>query len=96
MTIKDFLWDQGSRVLSDPRVTKWMQDERVAKVIVQAIQTRHVVQEQFDSNVERVAKSLGLVTKSDVRELRRTVRKLETELKNVRAETEAAKRESSV
>ena len=81
MAIKDFLKKRGMELMQDPKVTKLMQDERVMKVAMQAFQLRGKAQEKIDENVEKVAGSLGLVTKKDVRELKRTIKKLETELK---------------
>ena len=72
---------KGMEILQDPRTQKVMQDERVTKVAMQAFQLRGKVQEEIDQRVETVAKSLGLVTKNDVRELKRTIKKLETEMK---------------
>jgi septal ring factor EnvC (AmiA/AmiB activator) len=84
--IKEFLKKRGMELMQDPKVTKLVQDERVMKVAMQAFQLRGKVQEQIDGNVEKVAKSLGLVTKNDVRELKRTIKKLETELKKTSAQ----------
>ena len=89
MAIKDILKKRGMELMQDPKVAKLMQDERVMKVAMQAFQLRGKVQEQIDGNVEKVAKSLGLVTKNEVRELKRTIKKLETELKKTQAATEA-------
>ena len=88
--IKGFLKNRGMKLMSDPKVAKLMQDDRVMKVAMQAFQLRGKVQEQIDGNVERVAQSLGLVTKSEVRELKRTIKKLETELKKQQAAQDAA------
>jgi len=85
--IKSFLKDRGLKLIQDPKVAKLIQDERVMKVAMQAFQLRSKVQEQIDHNVERVAKSLGLVTKSEVRELKRAIKKLETELKKTQMAT---------
>lgn len=74
---------KGMEILQDPRAQKVMQDERVTKVAMQAFQLRGRVQEEIDHRVETVAKSLGLVTKNDVRELKRTIKRLETEMKRV-------------
>lgn len=79
--VKGFLKKRGMQLMSDPKVAKLMQDERVMKVAMQAFQMRGKAQEKIDENVEKVANSLGLVTKKDVRELKRTIKKLETELK---------------
>lgn len=89
MDLKKLITQQGMKLIQDPRVSKLMQDERVMKAMMQAFQARSKAQETFDDTVEQVAKRLGLVTKKDVRELKRTMRKLETELK--KAKKEAAK-----
>jgi hypothetical protein len=62
--IKSFLKDRGLKIMQDPKVTKLMQDERVMKVAMRAIELRGKVQDEIDGNVEKVAKSLGLVTRS--------------------------------
>jgi hypothetical protein len=81
MDFKSRVMKKGLEILQDPRAQKVMQDERVTKVAMQAFQLRGKVQEEIDSRVETVAKSLGLVTKNEVRELKRTIKKLETEMK---------------
>jgi hypothetical protein len=80
------------KLMQDPRVAKLMQDERVTKAMMQAFQMRGKAQESFDQAVERAAKRLGLVTKAEVRELKRTMRKLETELKKAQKEVEKARK----
>jgi hypothetical protein len=81
MDVKKLIQKQGMKLMQDPRVMKLMQDERVMKAMMQAFQMRGKAQENFDQVVERMAKRLGLVTKAEVRELKRTIRKLETEVK---------------
>jgi hypothetical protein len=80
MALRDEVLKRGMKLMEDPRVSKLVQDERVMKVATQAFQLRGKVQDQIDQRVEKVAKSLGLVTKNDVRDLKRTIKKLETEL----------------
>lgn len=80
MDIKRFLTDKGMKLAQDPRVIKLMQDERVMKTMMQAFQMRQTAQEKIDEQVESIAKTLNLATKSEVRELKRTIRKLEQEL----------------
>lgn len=89
MALKDRLMERGMKLMSDPRVAKLAQDERVLKVAQQAFQLRGKVQEQIETRVETTAKSLGLVTKNEVRELKRTIKKLENEMKK---QQEAAKK----
>lgn len=80
MALRDEVLKRGLKLMEDPRAQKLMQDERVMKVASQAFQLRGKVQDEIDQRVEKVAKSLGLVTKNDVRDLKRTIKKLETEL----------------
>jgi hypothetical protein len=58
------------------------------KTLMQAIELRSRVQESFESRVARIAKSLNLVTRKEVRDLERTLRKMERELDAARAEAE--------
>jgi len=91
MDLKNLLLSRGMKLMQDPRFMKLMQDPRVMKTVMQAIQLRGKVQESFEERVQRVAKSLNLVTKKEVRELERTLRKMERELEAARAESERDK-----
>ena len=44
----------------------------------------------FDQRVEKVAESLNLATKAEVRELKRTIRKLERDLKKAGGDANAS------
>ncbi len=92
MDLKKLITQQGMKLMQDPRFQKVMQDERVMKAMMQAFQVRGKAQESFDQTVEKVAKRLGLVTKAEVRELKRNMRKLETELKKAQKDVEKAKK----
>ncbi len=92
MDLKKLITNQGMKLIQDPRVAKLMQDERVMKAMMQAFQARGKAQESFDQAVEQVAKRLGLVTKAEVRDLKRSMRKLETELKKARKDAEKARK----
>lgn len=80
MSLKN-LMKQGSKALRDPRVAKVMQDPRLMKAVAKGFELKSKVQQQFDQRVESLAESLNLATKAEVRELKRTIRKLERELK---------------
>jgi hypothetical protein len=80
MAIRDEVLKRGMKLMEDPRVAKLVQDERVMKVASQAFMLRGKVQDEIDGRIEKVAKSLGLVTKNEVKDLKRTIKKLETEL----------------
>jgi len=75
------LMRQGAKMMQDPRVTKVLQDPRVMKAFAKGFELKGKVQQQFDSSVEGLANNLNLATKAEVRELKRTIRKLERELK---------------
>lgn len=86
MDLKAFVTKQSMKLMQDPRVMKLMQDERVMKAMMQAFQLRGKVQQSFDERVDQLAKSLNLATKREVRELKRTMRKMEQELEKARAQ----------
>lgn len=91
MDLKKLISQQGIKLMQDKRVAKLMRDERVMKAMMNAFQARAKAQEQFDDTVAAAAKRLGLVTKSEVRELKRSMRKLETQLKKAKKEAEKAR-----
>jgi polyhydroxyalkanoate synthesis regulator phasin len=79
MSLKS-LMKQGTKMLQDPRVMKVLQDPRVMKAVSKGFEIKGKVQQQFDASVEHMANNLNLATKAEVRELKRTIRKLEREL----------------
>lgn len=85
MALKDLLLKQGMKLVQDPRFMKLMQDERVMKAVMNAMQLRGKVQERFDQRVERVAHSLNLATKKEVRDLQRVIRRMERQLDEAKA-----------
>lgn len=76
------------KLMGDPRVSKLLQDERVMKAMMQAFQLKGKVQESFDQRVETIAKTFNLATKAEVRELKRTLRKMEAELEKAKKSNE--------
>ncbi len=92
MDLKKLITEQGMKLMQDPRVTKLMQDERVMKTMMKGIQARSKAQQSFDETVQNVAKRLGLVTKAEVRELKRSMRKLETQLKKAKRDADKVKK----
>jgi polyhydroxyalkanoate synthesis regulator phasin len=80
-SFKKTLMSQGMKLMQDPRVMKLMQDPRVMKAMAKGFELKSKVQQTFDAKVESMAHSFNLATKEEVRELKRTIRKLERELK---------------
>lgn len=89
MDLKQQLMNQALRLMQDPRVAKAMQNPAVMQGMMGALALRAKVQTNLESQVQRVAKTLNLATGAEVRELRRTVRRLERELEAHRLEQEA-------
>jgi hypothetical protein len=79
-SLKKTLMKQGMKLMSDPRVLKLMQDERVMKAVMQMMAVPGKVQSFTDEQVARLAKSMALATEDEMKDLKRTVRRLEEEL----------------
>jgi hypothetical protein len=89
LDLKQQLMNQALRLMQDPRVAKAMQNPAVMQGMMGALQLRAKVQTNLETQVQKVAKSLNLATGAEVRELRRTVRRLERELEAHRLEQQA-------
>jgi cell division FtsZ-interacting protein ZapD len=79
-SLKKTLMQKGMQLMSDPRVMKLMQDERVMKAVMTAMSVPGRAQSMAKEQMEHVAKAMALATESEVKDLRRTVRKLEDEV----------------
>jgi cell division protein FtsB len=79
-SLKKSLMKQGMKLMSDPRVMRMMQDERVMKAVMQMMSVPGKVQTFTQEQVERLAKSMALATEDEVKDLKRTVRRLEEEI----------------
>jgi cell division protein FtsB len=89
-SFKKSLMKQGMKLMTDPRVMKLMQDERVMKAVMQVMAMPGKVQSFTQDNVERIAKAMALATEEEVKDLKRTVRRLEEEVARLqRAEEDA-------
>ncbi len=77
---KNVLMKQGMRLMSDPRVLKLMQDPRFMKAVIQLMAIPGKLQSFTQDGVEKLAKAMALATEGEVKDLRRTVRRLEEEV----------------
>ena len=89
-TLKKTILKQGMKLMTDPRVQKLMQDERVMKAVMQMMAMPGKVQNFTTEQVERLAKAMSLATEDEVKDLKRTVRRLEEEI--ARLEKEKSKK----
>jgi hypothetical protein len=78
--LKQKLTDRAMRLMQDPRVMKALQNPKVMQGLMGALQLRAKLQQNLAGGVQRVAKGLSLATEAEVRDLRRSVRRLEREL----------------
>jgi hypothetical protein len=90
-TLKETLVDQGLKLMSDPRVMKVMQDERLMKALMAAMSVPGKAQSFAKEQIESVVKAMALATEADVKDLRRTVRRLEEEIASMRADRNGTK-----
>lgn len=88
--LKEQLMNQAMKMMQDPRVMKAMQNPKVMQTLMGAIQMRAKMQQEMDAQLEKVAKSLKLATRSEVRELKRALTKLERELQQKQQQTKSA------
>jgi hypothetical protein len=84
---KKNLMQQGLRMMSDPRFQKVMADERVMKAMMMAMSLPGKAQTFARDQVEGFAKAMALATEGEVKDLQRTVRKLEEEVARLRVES---------
>jgi hypothetical protein len=90
-TLKKTLMQKGMKLMADPRVMKLMQDERVMKALMTAMSVPGKAQTFAREQAETIAKAMALATESEVKDLRRTVRKLEDELTRMKADQSGEK-----
>jgi hypothetical protein len=77
MTLKDKLLSEGMKLATNPAVAKLMQDERFMKLVMAAMAVPGRVSTFTAEQKELFAKSMGLATQEEVRDLKRTVAALE-------------------
>lgn len=68
-------------LMQDPRVSKWMGDPRVQRLVVRVLRTRGRIEGALEVSIQRAAGRLHLATQKDVRALHRRIRDLERELR---------------
>jgi len=85
-SFKDTVVKQGLKLMSDPRILKVMQDERLMKAVMVAMSAPAKAQSFAKERLEGVVKAMALATEAEVKDLRRTVRRLEDEMAMMRSE----------
>ncbi|HEX3598258.1 MAG TPA: hypothetical protein VHU80_24290 [Polyangiaceae bacterium] len=80
MSIKKEVMKKGMQMMGDPRVAKLMQNPQVMKVLGAAFQVPGKVEAFTNEQARHLASALRLATAEDLKELQRTVKRLEREL----------------
>ena len=78
--LKRALIAQGAKLAQSPAAMKLLQNERIMKGLMQALMLRGKVEGLVDQQVERLARSLQLATRDEVRELQRALRRIEEQM----------------
>lgn len=76
-TLKDRLVSEGMRLATNPAIAKLMHDERFMRLVMTAMAMPGRVSTFTAEQKELFAKSMGLATQDEVRDLKRTVAALE-------------------
>lgn len=84
MDLKQKLMQEGMKLMSNPKVMKLMQDERVMKAVMTAMSLPAKVTTFSETAGEKVAKSLHMATEQEVKDLKRTIRKLEEQVETLK------------
>lgn len=95
MSLKNTLLKQSLRLMSDPRVMKLMQDERFMRAVMGAMSVPGKAQSFAREQIGNLARTMSLATEAEVKDLRRTVRKLEDELRQMKSEQSPSRRNST-
>ena len=84
MDTKKFALHHGMKLMSNPRVMTFMQDERVMKALMVAMSIPGRLTSAAQQHADRVAHLMALATEQEVRDLRRTVRSLEDQIAEIK------------
>jgi len=86
--LKDRLLAEGMKIAADPRVAKLMQDERFMRLVMAAMAVPGRVSHYTTEQKEAFAKTMGLATSDEVRDLKRAVTSLEQSVNRLRERLE--------
>ena len=92
MNLKKMVMERGMKLMSDPRVMKLMSNPKVMNFVMKGFQLRGKAQASIDEKVKALAKTLKLATREEVADLKRTIRVLEEQLRQLQSEADSKKR----
>ena len=91
MGIKDKVMTEGMKLATHPAVAPLLRDERLMKLLMQALAVPGKLSDMSEEQRDNFIRVMGLATKQEVEDLKRTVRSLEDELSRLRSELAAAR-----
>ena len=86
MALKDKVMQEGLKLATHPAVAPLLQDERLMKLLMSALSVAGRLEELNEEQKANFVRVMGLATKQEVDDLKRTVRSLEDELSRLRQE----------
>src|SRR3954470_10744296 len=90
MSLKDRLMSEGMRLAGNPAGAQLMQDERFMRLIMTAMAMPGRVSSFTTEQKELFAKTMGLATQEEVRDLKRTIAALERTVARLQAGSQAS------
>lgn len=82
--LKDRVMGEAMKLVSHPSVAPLLQDERLMKLVMNALSVPGRINEITEEQRSNFIKLMGLATREEVDDLKRTVRSLEDELARLR------------
>ena len=92
VSLKKTVMKRVLELMTDPRVAKLMADPRVMKAVMAAMSMPGKVSSFTVEQVEKIAKAMDIPMGSEVDDLKRQVRRLESELDAFRRERDSEKK----
>lgn len=86
MSLKEKVVAEGMKLASHPAVAPLLQDERVMKLLMTALSVPGRIEELTEEQRLNFIKLMGVASRQDVTDLKRTVRSLEEEVSRLRSE----------
>jgi len=86
MSLKDKVVSESLKLASHPAVAQLVRDERFMKLLMAALSVPGKLEQITEAQRERFIDAMGLASRQEVDDLKRSVRSLETELGRLRRE----------
>ena len=95
MSLKDKVLSEGMKLVSHPSVAPLLQDERLMKLFMTALSVPGRLDELTAEQKANFSRIMGVARQQEVDDLKRTVRALEGELAQLRAQLNELKQNAS-